>query len=38
LLNEPGRLWRRYLIGNSVFLVRVLTLTWGGFLNNKKVG
>jgi len=25
LIQEPGRLWKRYLIGNSVFLFRV---TW----------
>lgn len=24
LLQEPGRLWRRYLIGNGVFLLRIL--------------
>jgi alpha-1,3-mannosyltransferase len=24
LLREPGRLWRRYLLGNPIFLVRVL--------------
>ena len=24
LLQEPGRLWRRYLIGNFAFLARVL--------------
>jgi N-acetylglucosaminyldiphosphoundecaprenol N-acetyl-beta-D-mannosaminyltransferase len=24
LLEEPGRLWKRYLIGNPIFLVRVL--------------
>jgi UDP-N-acetyl-D-mannosaminuronic acid transferase (WecB/TagA/CpsF family) len=23
LLNEPFRLWRRYVIGNPVFIVRV---------------
>jgi N-acetylglucosaminyldiphosphoundecaprenol N-acetyl-beta-D-mannosaminyltransferase len=24
LLNEPGRLWRRYLLGNPLFLLRVM--------------
>ena len=24
LLREPGRLWRRYLVGNPIFLLRVL--------------
>jgi hypothetical protein len=23
LIQEPGRMWRRYLIGNAVFLTRV---------------
>jgi len=30
LLREPGRLWRRYLLGNPVFLVRVLGQWWSG--------
>jgi N-acetylglucosaminyldiphosphoundecaprenol N-acetyl-beta-D-mannosaminyltransferase len=29
LLVEPGRLWRRYLIGNPLFLLRVLKQRWG---------
>lgn len=29
LLIEPGRLWRRYLIGNPLFLWRVLRQRWG---------
>ncbi len=24
LITEPGRLWRRYIVGNPVFLARVL--------------
>jgi N-acetylglucosaminyldiphosphoundecaprenol N-acetyl-beta-D-mannosaminyltransferase len=28
LLVEPGRLWRRYLIGNPLFLLRVLKQRW----------
>ncbi len=24
LLLEPGRLWRRYLVGNPLFLLRVI--------------
>ncbi len=30
LLQEPRRLWRRYLIGNFVFLWRVLRARWRG--------
>ncbi len=30
LLQEPRRLWRRYLIGNLVFLARVLKARWRG--------
>ena len=30
LLREPGRLWRRYLLGNPVFLMRVLGQWWSG--------
>ena len=29
LLVEPGRLWRRYLVGNPVFFWRVLCQRWG---------
>lgn len=29
ILREPGRLWRRYLVGNPVFLWRVLRQKWG---------
>lgn len=29
LLVEPGRLWRRYLTGNPLFLSRVLRQRWG---------
>jgi alpha-1,3-mannosyltransferase len=30
LLREPGRLWRRYLLGNPVFLMRVFGQWWSG--------
>jgi alpha-1,3-mannosyltransferase len=30
LLREPGRLWRRYLLGNPGFLMRVLGQWWSG--------
>lgn len=32
LLYEPGRMWRRYLVGNTLFLTRVVRarLRWGG--------
>lgn len=30
LLFEPARLWRRYLIGNPVFLARILKARFGG--------
>lgn len=30
LIQEPRRLWRRYLIGNVVFLARVLRARWRG--------
>ncbi len=30
LAQEPGRLWRRYLIGNPAFLARVLRQRWSG--------
>lgn len=30
LLLEPGRLWHRYLVGNPVFLMRVLGQWWSG--------
>lgn len=29
LLTEPGRLWSRYLVGNTVFMFRVLKELWG---------
>lgn len=29
LIQEPGRLWRRYLLGNAAFLWRVLKQRWG---------
>jgi N-acetylglucosaminyldiphosphoundecaprenol N-acetyl-beta-D-mannosaminyltransferase len=29
LLIEPGRLWRRYLLGNPLFLARVLRQRFG---------
>lgn len=28
LYQEPGRLWRRYLVGNAVFLLRMLRERW----------
>jgi alpha-1,3-mannosyltransferase len=31
LLQEPGRLWRRYLIGNWLFLGRVARQWWEGY-------
>lgn len=30
LFREPGRLWRRYVLGNPVFLIRVLGQWWSG--------
>jgi alpha-1,3-mannosyltransferase len=30
LAREPGRLWRRYIIGNPVFLMRVFGQWWSG--------
>jgi alpha-1,3-mannosyltransferase len=30
LTREPGRLWRRYIIGNPVFLMRVFGQWWSG--------
>jgi alpha-1,3-mannosyltransferase len=30
LLREPGRLWRRYIIGNPVFMLRVIGQWWSG--------
>jgi exopolysaccharide biosynthesis WecB/TagA/CpsF family protein len=30
LAQEPGRLWRRYVLGNPAFLMRVLRQKWGG--------
>lgn len=30
LANEPGRLWRRYLLGNARFLTRLLAQWYGG--------
>jgi exopolysaccharide biosynthesis WecB/TagA/CpsF family protein len=30
LAQEPGRLWRRYVLGNPAFLIRVLRQKWGG--------
>jgi alpha-1,3-mannosyltransferase len=30
LAREPGRLWRRYIVGNPVFLMRVLGQWWSG--------
>ncbi|MEI6414577.1 MAG: WecB/TagA/CpsF family glycosyltransferase [Pseudomonadota bacterium] len=30
LLQEPGRLWRRYLLGNLVFLFRIARDWWSG--------
>ena len=31
LMQEPGRLWRRYLIGNWIFLGRVARQWWEGY-------
>ncbi|WJR78795.1 WecB/TagA/CpsF family glycosyltransferase [Bradyrhizobium sp. NP1] len=30
LLLEPGRLWRRYILGNPIFLMRVVGQWWSG--------
>jgi N-acetylglucosaminyldiphosphoundecaprenol N-acetyl-beta-D-mannosaminyltransferase len=30
LLQEPGRMWRRYVVGNPLFLARVLREALGG--------
>jgi alpha-1,3-mannosyltransferase len=30
LAREPGRMWRRYVVGNPVFLMRVLGQWWSG--------
>jgi exopolysaccharide biosynthesis WecB/TagA/CpsF family protein len=30
LLVEPGRLWRRYLVGNPEFLLRIFRIWWHG--------
>jgi alpha-1,3-mannosyltransferase len=30
LVREPGRLWKRYVLGNPVFLMRVLGQWWSG--------
>jgi alpha-1,3-mannosyltransferase len=30
LTREPGRLWRRYILGNPIFLMRVLGQWWSG--------
>jgi len=30
LFQEPGRLWKRYLLGNPLFLFRVLRQRWSG--------
>ena len=30
LMQEPGRLWRRYLVGNWIFLGRVARQWWEG--------
>ena len=29
LAQEPGRLWRRYLLGNTTFLLMVARDAWG---------
>jgi N-acetylglucosaminyldiphosphoundecaprenol N-acetyl-beta-D-mannosaminyltransferase len=31
LMQEPGRLWRRYLVGNWIFLGRVARQWWEGY-------
>ena len=30
LMREPRRLWRRYILGNPIFLMRVLGQWWSG--------
>jgi exopolysaccharide biosynthesis WecB/TagA/CpsF family protein len=30
LLRDPRRLWRRYLVGNPLFILRVLGQWWSG--------
>jgi alpha-1,3-mannosyltransferase len=30
LIKEPGRLWRRYVLGNPIFLLRVFGQWWSG--------
>jgi alpha-1,3-mannosyltransferase len=30
LVREPGRLWRRYVLGNPIFLLRVFGQWWSG--------
>jgi alpha-1,3-mannosyltransferase len=30
LAREPGRLWRRYMLGNPVFMLRILGQWWSG--------
>ncbi len=30
LMMEPGRLWRRYVVGNPAFLIRMLRIWWNG--------
>jgi alpha-1,3-mannosyltransferase len=30
LAREPGRMWRRYIVGNPVFLMRVIGQWWSG--------
>jgi N-acetylglucosaminyldiphosphoundecaprenol N-acetyl-beta-D-mannosaminyltransferase len=37
LSQEPGRLWRRYLLGNWIFLARVLGDRMRGHVNGKKI-
>lgn len=38
LLQEPGRLWRRYIIGNPLFLLRVLRWKSRVYANNSHQG
>jgi UDP-N-acetyl-D-mannosaminuronic acid transferase (WecB/TagA/CpsF family) len=33
---EPGRLWRRYVVGNPLFLVRVLAQKLVGYRTDKE--
>ncbi|MCB9883542.1 MAG: WecB/TagA/CpsF family glycosyltransferase [Planctomycetes bacterium] len=38
LSREPRRMWRRYVLGNPLFLLRVLRQRFGGYLDTKRQG